>query len=483
MNTPLVSVVIPAYNGGEHLGEAIQSIFNQTYTNFELVIVDDVSPEDMSFVLNKFTDNRIRYIRHERNQGAVAARKTGALASSGDIIAFLDQDDLFHERKLETHVHYLAKNPDVGLSYNGRIEVIGTDKTICGIYNPPPNITLTDWVSGFPVSPSDVVLARKWAIADEIWDDSFARQAEHVIFNGQEIVFGGRLALAGCKFGNIGRALNYRRYHPHRILKHLSERCQAELACQEMIFSDPRYPMELKHIRKSAFSNIYVMWAFTAYIQGEYVLGRDFLKNALTLNPSLFADEDPSPFLSLWLLWVSIGTVDHVRGHEEILRAIIDNLPHELRHLKSKRDWAIARSHLLKGLHTILWGRREDAETFIQTAIEKGATIDTYAINMLSDELLNYESELGSAAVHRVMDELARLLTKLNRAESARFLMGNYAINRAFRNFRSGKYDVVAGDILKAIKADPQYLLNRGALSVLCRSLLRRMKPADFGSS
>lgn len=59
MNKPLVSVVIPIYNGKDHLGEAIQSVLDQTYDNLEIIVVDDVSPEDMSVVVNAFTDTRV----------------------------------------------------------------------------------------------------------------------------------------------------------------------------------------------------------------------------------------------------------------------------------------------------------------------------------------------------------------------------------------------------------------------------------------
>lgn len=310
---------------------------------------------------------------------------------------------------------------------------------------------------------------------DEIWDDSFATQAEHVIFNGQEIVFGGRLALAGCKFGNVGRALNYRRYHPHRVLKHSPERCQAELACQEIIFSDPRCPDDVKLLSSVAFSNIYIMWAYTAYIQEEFNLGSNFLKEALRLNPAYF-ESDPSEFLNSWLLWISAGTVDHVRGQEVILRSILDNLPQELHYLKSKTEWVVARSYLLKGLHTMLWGEKEEAGVNLQIAMEKGAIIDSQAMNMLSEELLTYEDELGGVAAAGVIDVLYNLLSKYAERKNARFLVSFYAINRAFRNFDNKKYDVALGDVIKAIKTDPKYLLNRGALSVLFRSFLGQMK-------
>ena len=478
MNACKISVVIPTYNGKDHLGEAVQSVLEQTYSNFEIVVVDDASPQDVSDVVNSFTDPRVRYIRHAKNKGAVAARKTGVHASTGEIIAFLDQDDLFHKRKLEAHLDYFLKNPEIGLTYNDRFEVLGTEKTLCGIHRPPATLKLADWVLGFPISPSDAVLKREWAVRDEIWDDSFASQAEHVIFNGQEIIFGGRLALAGCKFGNVGRALNYRRYHPFRIQKYLSERCQAELACQEIVFSDARCPYEIRALRSLASANLYVIWAYTAYMQEEYDLGKNFLKQALRLQPSFFMDGDPCQFLNSWIFWISAGTVDYARRHDVILRSVFENLPQELQHLRSKYDWAIARSYLLKGLHSMIWSKKHEAEVDLRTSIQMGAKIDAEALNMLSDELLNYESELGGAMDRKVIDSLSQLLRQLDKRDSARFLVGFYAINKAFRNYHKREYQSVPGNVLQALKADPRYLLNKGALSVLLRSLFWRIKLA-----
>jgi glycosyltransferase involved in cell wall biosynthesis len=476
MSTPKVSVIIPTYNGKGHLGEAIQSVLDQTYSNFEIIIVDDASPEDVSWVVYSFTDPRVQYIRHTKNKGAVSARKTGVEASSGDIIAFLDQDDLFHKQKLEAHLDYFLKSPETGLTYNDRFEVQGDEKVLSGLYHPPAKLSLADWVLGFPISPSDVVLRREWAIRAEIWDDSFASQAEHVIFNGQEIVFGGRLALAGCKFGSVGRALNYRRYHPHRIQKYLAERCQSELACQEIIFSDPRCPEDVRAIKDLAHSNIYVMWAYTAYIQEEFDLGRKFLRRAMELHPEFFMEGDPCQFLNSWLFWVSAGTVDYVRNHEEILRSIFENLPMDLQFLLGKYDWAIAQSYLIKGLHTMVWGKKQDAGPYLKTAFEKNANADDTVLGMLTDELLSYEAELGSEAAKEIVDQLSALLSKLNRGAKPDFLIGFYALNRAFRNYQAGRFESVPRDIARAVQTDFKYLWNRGVLSILLRSLYSRVK-------
>lgn len=480
MGAPKFSVVIPTYNGKEYLGEAVQSVLDQTYPDFEIIIVDDASPEEPSQVLASFTDARVQYIRHVKNKGAVAARKTGVDASRGEIIAFLDQDDLFHEQKLETHLRYFLEKPETGLTYNDRFEIQGIQKVVWGIYRPPADLRLADLVLGYPISPSDVVLKREWAFRNEIWDDSFSSRAEHVIFNGQEIVFGGRLALAGCKFGYVGRALNYRRFHPYRILKHLTERCQAELDCQQIIFSDPRCPEEVRALGNLASSKIYIMYAFAAYVQEEFELGRRFLKQSMELDPGFFIDGDSCEFLNTWLMWISAGTVAYMRSHEEILQSVFENLPAELASLLKKHDEAIAQSYLLKGFRTLVWGTREDAEDYILTAFEKGARVDDAAMSMLTDDLLNQAAELGSDASQQILGRLSDLLSKSNRRYEAKGLVGFYMLNRAFRNYYTGRFESVPGDVAEAVRRDHKYLLNRGVISILFRSLYHRPKLQGF---
>jgi glycosyltransferase involved in cell wall biosynthesis len=467
-SSPKFSIIIPTYNGKEYLAEAIRSVLDQTFTDFEVIIVDDASPEDVTHIVNSFMDARVRYIRHEKNKGAVAARKTGVAESTGEIIAFLDQDDIFHKQKLEVHFFYHLNNPDIGLTYNDRFVIQGVERTISGIYRAPASLRLTDWVLGFPTSPSDIVVRREWALRDEIWDDSFAGQAEHVIFNGQEIVFGGRLALGGCKFGSVGRALNYRRYHPHRIQKYLSERCQAELDCQEIIFSDPRCTEPVRALKNLAASNIYSMWAYVAYIQEDFDMGRRFLTHAMKLNPGFFLDGATNQFLNNWLH--TISALDAGRSHEEIVQSIFENLPAELQFLQKDRNKSIAQSYMLNGLRAIVWGKPEEAENYLKIALESGANVDDTALNMLCYELLNYDGEVvgkDSLKINNVIGLFSKLFGK-NKANS---LEGYYFLNRAFLNYHAGRYESVPVDVLRAARSDKKHLLNKGMFSVLIRSL------------
>ena len=111
---PRVSVIIPTYNYGHFLGEAIQSVLDQTFTDFEIIIVNDGSTDNTNEVAESFTDPRIRYI-YQENRGLSAARNTGIKASSGVYIATLDSDDMWLQQNLEIVVKRLDSHPDVGL--------------------------------------------------------------------------------------------------------------------------------------------------------------------------------------------------------------------------------------------------------------------------------------------------------------------------------------------------------------------------------
>lgn len=111
----LISVVIPTYNCGKYLIRTIESIFNQTYRNFEIIVVDDGSTDNTEKILEKYNGNRqFRYI-YQENRGISAARNAGIRASSGEFIAFLDADDMWLPEKLERQISLIIEFPDVGL--------------------------------------------------------------------------------------------------------------------------------------------------------------------------------------------------------------------------------------------------------------------------------------------------------------------------------------------------------------------------------
>jgi glycosyltransferase involved in cell wall biosynthesis len=104
-NRPLVSIVIPYYDGKTYIGEAVRSVIKQSYGNWELIIVDDGSQEDPEKYLSVYLeDDRINLTRHEHNRGIAASRNTGIRRATGSFLAFLDQDDTWLPRKLASQI-------------------------------------------------------------------------------------------------------------------------------------------------------------------------------------------------------------------------------------------------------------------------------------------------------------------------------------------------------------------------------------------
>ncbi len=115
--TPLVSVIVPAYNAARFLPESIPSVLAQTWTDFELIVVNDGSTDDTVACVEAFTDPRIRLVS-QANRGLAGARNGGIRAARGSFIALLDADDLWHPEKLARHVAHLQSRPGVGVSYS-----------------------------------------------------------------------------------------------------------------------------------------------------------------------------------------------------------------------------------------------------------------------------------------------------------------------------------------------------------------------------
>ena len=110
MENDLVSIIMPSYNTGDLIEESIRSVLNQTYTNWELIIVDDCSCDNTKEVVEAIDDSRIIFIEKETNSGAADSRNRALREAKGKWIAFLDSDDLWTEEKLEKQIEFMKSN-------------------------------------------------------------------------------------------------------------------------------------------------------------------------------------------------------------------------------------------------------------------------------------------------------------------------------------------------------------------------------------
>lgn len=128
MTTPIVSIIVPIYNGAPFIKQAIDCIINQTFSDYELIVIDDGSTDDSYNVIKEYTkDIKNKVIIKKNNEGVSRARNTGLDIATGEYIAFLDIDDIWYKSKLQMQVNILENNKEIGL--------ICSAKTINGFFS------------------------------------------------------------------------------------------------------------------------------------------------------------------------------------------------------------------------------------------------------------------------------------------------------------------------------------------------------------
>ncbi len=183
---PKVSVVMPVYGVERFVGAAIESVLAQTFTEFELIVVDDLSPDNSINICRAFDDSRLRIVQHSENRGLAGARNTGIREATGDYIALLDSDDLWAPDKLSLHVKHLDNNPDVGISFS-RSAFIDEHGTPLNAYQ-MPSLDPVDpgyYLCRNPIGNGSAPVVRR-AVFDEIaFEDNLYGDIEKFYFDDQ----------------------------------------------------------------------------------------------------------------------------------------------------------------------------------------------------------------------------------------------------------------------------------------------------------
>ncbi len=136
MDAPLVSVVMPVYGVEKYVGAAIHSVLSQTLPQFELIVVDDCTPDGSMAVVRSFDDRRVRIVRHQRNLGLAAARNTGIANARGQFIALLDSDDVSPPLRLATQVAALQADTHL-VGCGGRMQYMNPEGLLYGPVHQP----------------------------------------------------------------------------------------------------------------------------------------------------------------------------------------------------------------------------------------------------------------------------------------------------------------------------------------------------------
>jgi len=214
MQTPIVSVIMPVFNVEEYVAQAITSVLDQSFKNFELLIIDDGSTDSSIDICRVFEDRRIRIFK-QKNRGLAGARNSGIRNAKGRYLAFLDSDDLWHPRKLANHVAHLNACSKIGVSYAAS-ELINENGASIGIIQSPKiaEVNTEDIFLRNPIGNGSAPVIRKQVFAEikfqgpngySEWFDETFRQSE-------DIECWIRIALTtNWNFGGINDVLTYYR--------------------------------------------------------------------------------------------------------------------------------------------------------------------------------------------------------------------------------------------------------------------------------
>lgn len=134
---PKVTVLMPVYNGEKHLVKAVESILNQTFRDFEFLIIDDCSIDSTPAILDRYSDSRIVRLRNEPNQGITRTLNRGLDLAQGEYIARMDSDDISYPDRLERQVAHMDAHPEIGLLGTRYVIVDEEGESIYGEPSPP----------------------------------------------------------------------------------------------------------------------------------------------------------------------------------------------------------------------------------------------------------------------------------------------------------------------------------------------------------
>ena len=276
-----ISVVIPAYNQGHYLGDAIQSVLDQTYQDFEMIVVDDGSTDNTRDLATSFRDARVRYV-YQENRGLSAARNTGIQHTTGPFVTFLDSDDFFLPNALASLVTALERNPEIGF-VAGQTVVIDEDGQPLGeVMEARPPDDGSELLLGNPFQACSVMLRRVWLDRVGLFDEGLRSYEDWDLWL--------RLAKAGCRMAGVDQPVSLYRFHSAQMTRNGTQMTTATFAVLDKVFSAADLPSSWQARRDQAYSNAHLRAAAQAYHAQAFPVAKDHFATAVRLNPELSAD-------------------------------------------------------------------------------------------------------------------------------------------------------------------------------------------------
>ena len=289
ITNPLVSVIIPTYNCDRYIIEAIESVLNQTYSNKEIIIVDDGSTDNTKQVIKPYL-NQINYF-YQKNQGSSVARNRGIQEVKGEFIAFLDADDFFlHKSKLADQIDCFTAQPSLGIVHTGwqRIDSNGDKIVDRKPWLETPILDLETWLIYNPILPSAMMFRTEWLKKVGGFDPQFR------ISHDTYLII--QLALMGCETAWLKKITVGYRQHEYNLTNQTLKLYKSLPKMIDKFFNLPNIPNSILKLKDQVYYSKYVWLAWRFYA------ARDFEHMAECLHKSLACS--PYPLTSNATIWL-----------------------------------------------------------------------------------------------------------------------------------------------------------------------------------
>lgn len=276
-DNPKVSVIVPLYNSERFVAAAVESILQQSYPPYEIIVIDDGSSDRSQEKLSPYRD-RIHYI-YQNNQGVAAARNRGIQQATGDLIAFLDHDDYWFPNKLEKQVATWQQNPTLGIIHSGwrRVDTWGNPLGDITPWQKAPTLDLEAWVRWKSVLLSAMLFRRDWLVQIGGLDTSFQQACD------VDLVL--RLVLAGCQSTWLREVTTCYREHDRNDSLNTTIQAQESWQVLNKFFQLPHLPTSIRQNEREYRYYTLIWSAWRLYVTGATDRMVTFLEKSLDYSP------------------------------------------------------------------------------------------------------------------------------------------------------------------------------------------------------
>lgn len=289
-----VSVIIPAYNQQAFIEATLQAVLAQSFTDFEVLVVNDGSTDTTVSRVEAFADPRIRIV-HQLNRGLAGARNTGIREARGEYLAFLDSDDLWHPDKLSQHVAHLDRRPEVGVSYSQSAFIDDEGRSMNYLQSPKLlDVDAADVFLRNPVGNGSAPVIRA-AVMREIaflpeGGGAWTQYFDETFRQSEDIECWMRIALlTHWRFEGIGLPLTYYRVNAGGLSANLTRQFET---WERMVAKMRRYAPEFTALHENASRGYQLRYlARRAIRMGAAGQGLKLLVQALRCHPGMLLQE------------------------------------------------------------------------------------------------------------------------------------------------------------------------------------------------